>query len=131
MPELDRTQPTPHEIYYAARRAADAFLPSEAQNDIQIILKRGYQGEKVDNDVLRIVSRDEGAREWMAQALYLEVNTRGYVALPGELTPIPARSLWRCPEEGCGFAWRVLRKGRPVPPCPIHDVPLVPVRGEE
>ncbi len=121
----DRNHPTPREIYYAARRVAH-LLPEDEREELMALLKRGYKGENVHHTALRILSRSPQAREWLNAALYGPVpGMRGFAHLPGHPGPIAARSLWRCPQ--CGFQWRVLRKGRPVPPCPHDGAALYPV----
>jgi len=127
MTHLDRTQPTEREVYYAARRARDLLPPGE-QTRLDALLRRASRGEKVDNAILKLLRPYDQARDWMVNALYLGGETRQYATLPGEVGPIPARSLWVCPK--CGFQWRVLRKGRPVPPCPYDGTPLVPFTPE-
>lgn len=122
MSKLDPSQPTPREVYYAARRYL-AHLPPEMQQTVRELLRRARAGEKVDNAILETVSRNPQAREWLRLALFTEEVTRlGYEQLPGMPGPIPARSLWVCPQ--CGFQWRVFRRDRPVPRCPNDGSPL-------
>ena len=119
----DRTKPTPREIYYAARQAAAALPPEEREQVLELI-RRGNKGAPVHHEVLEYFQKYPRLRDWLKQALFLSGTLRGYAPLPGQPGPIPARSLWVCPQ--CGFQWRVLRKGRPVPPCPYDGSPLVP-----
>ena len=123
MKKTDRTKPTPREVYYAARRAS-FMLPEEQQTELDALLKRGYKGAQVHRDVLGYFDDKKPAYEWLQQALYTASTVKGYATLPGSVGPIPARSLWVCPK--CDFTWRVLRKGRPVPPCPHDGLKLVP-----
>lgn len=122
MPKPDPSQPTPREVYYAARRYLP-YLPQELQQAMRDLLRRAQAGEKVDNAILETVSRDSKARKWLSVALLTDEAARmGYELLPGPPGPIPARSLWVCPQ--CGFEWRVFRRGSPVPPCPKDGLPL-------
>ncbi|MCS7249188.1 MAG: hypothetical protein NZ840_13250 [Anaerolineales bacterium] len=120
----DADTPTPREIYYAARRIA-FLLPEEAQQTLKTLLKQGHRGASTHHQVLELVRTSPQALAWMRAALYAAEPTRAYEGLPGLPGSIPARSLWECPK--CGFPWRVLRKGRPVPPCPYDGSPLVRV----
>ncbi len=119
----DRTQPTPREIYYAVRRLLP-LLPAEERQAIIELLKRGQKGEAVETTLLRRLKPFSRIRKWLSQALYTppEAGARTHTMLPGTIGEIPARSLWCCPK--CDFSWRVLRKGRPVPPCPKDGSPL-------
>ncbi|PWH18341.1 MAG: hypothetical protein DDG60_00685 [Anaerolineae bacterium] len=112
----DPSTPSTAEILYAARRAA-SLLPEKEQETLKTLLLRARRGDKVTVHILNVLSKSPSAQGWLQHALYAPpLNTRGYEGLPGDPVEIPARSLWRCPK--CGFTWRVLRKGRPVPPCP-------------
>lgn len=122
MPKPDPSEPTPREVYYAARRYLP-HLPSEQQSKVQELLQNARSGEKVDNAILETVSRDARAKEWFREALFTEEAVRlGYEPLAGLPGPIPARSLWVCPQ--CSFQWRVFRRDRPVPRCPNDGSPL-------
>jgi hypothetical protein len=123
------SQPTPKEIYYAA----DQYLPylsEPLQSQIQALLEEAQAGKKRDTIILSLISDDKAARQWMRMALFgkqFETLQRGYEPLAGGgPTSVPANSRWKCPE--CDFEWRVLRKGRPVPNCPEHNVALVHIK---
>lgn len=118
----DRFNPTPFEVYYAARRAAQKLPPAQQAEVVELIRKT--RSRKKTHQVLAHFQDRPDLRAWLESALYLGDGARGFAQIGGDLTPIPARSLWVCPE--CGFQWRVLRKGRPVPPCLFDGTPLVP-----
>lgn len=122
MPKSNPFQPTPREVYYAARRYLP-YLPPELQQATKELLRRARSGEKVDNALLEMLSGDPAAKQWLQAALIGGEAARLYEPLPGASDSIPAFSLWVCPK--CGFEWRVYRKGRPVPPCPGDGSPLV------
>ncbi len=128
--DLQRIDPTAQEIYYAARRVLDQ-LPPEEQEKLRPLLKRGQADPASTDEVLKRLKSHSQIREWLLAALYPppEAATRSYVTLPGGPGPIPVHSLWRCPQ--CGFTWRVLRKGRPVPPCPRDGATLILVQSKE
>jgi hypothetical protein len=114
----DISQPIPEEIYYAAEQYLPR-LPDELQAQILALLARAHSGQKCDNAILSLMSDDQDARRWMRQALFGDqfgTLKGGYDPLAGTPTSIPSNSRWDCPQ--CGFEWRVLRAGRPVPPCP-------------
>lgn len=125
----DPSIPSPGEIRYAARRAA-FLLPEKQRKALQALLRRKPKDLPL-NEVLALFRDTPQAREWLQRALYLSepAGTRIYEGLPGQPGEIPARSLWKCPR--CGFTWRVLRKGRPVPPCPYDGSELERVPPEE
>ncbi len=122
MPQIDRANPTPAEVYYAARRAAEQ-LPATEREELLGLIRRTHKDRKAHHQVLKRFQNYPGLRSWLDKALFLSDRTKGFAQLSGDLTPIPARSLWVCPQ--CGFQWRVLRKGRPVPPCPRDGSELV------
>lgn len=124
----DITQPIPEEIYYAAEQYLP-HLPEEIQPQILALIERARSGQKCDNAILFLISDDKEAREWMRKALFgAQLGTlKGvYEPLAGTPTSIPANSRWVCPK--CGCEWRVLRAGRPVPPCPKDYSVLVQVK---
>ena len=124
----DITQPIPEEIYFAAEQYLP-HLPEELREQIRLLLERARSGQKCDNAILSLISEDEGARRWMRQALFgaqLDTLRGSFEPMAGVPTSIPANSRWVCPE--CGFEWRVLRAGRPVPTCPKDDSVLVHVK---
>ncbi len=124
----DPSLPTPFEIRYAVRRAAE-LLPEAEKNSLLELLQN--QDKVPPVKLLAFFQETPQGREWLQRALYLSgaEQARGYETLPGQPGEIPARSLWKCPR--CGFTWRVLRTGRPVPPCPRDGSPLEPVVPKE
>ncbi|MFN3743036.1 MAG: hypothetical protein ACK4VW_10295 [Anaerolineales bacterium] len=122
----DPSLPSPAEIRYAVKRAA-FLLPEKERKALQALLRRKPIPEQ---QLLALFRETPAARQWLERALYWSSSeqTRGYEGLPGEPGEIPARSLWKCPQ--CDFTWRVLRKGRPVPPCPRHGLELEPALKE-
>lgn len=113
----DPSVPTPFEIRYAVKRAA-LLLSDQERKALQALLRK--KPATPLHQVLAFFRDKPAAQQWLQDALYPSPSEpiRGYVGLSGQPGEIPARSLWKCPQ--CGFTWRVLRKGRPVPPCP-HD----------
>ena|SRR5205085_1061108 len=112
------SNPTPEEVYYATEQYLP-ILPQEVQSQVDILLEQARSGKKVDNAILSLISDDEYARKWMRKALFGEDIARvmgSYDPLPGGPVSVPANSVWECRQ--CDFEWRVLRAGRPVPPCP-------------
>lgn len=125
----DPSTPSTAEILYAARRAA-SLLPEQEQETLKTLLLRARRGDKVTARILNVLGKSPSAQSWLQHALYSPpLSTRGYEGLPGDPVEIPARSLWSCPK--CSFTWRVLRKGRPVPPCPHDGNTLERVLAEE
>ncbi len=120
--KTDRTTPTPRDVYYATRRVR-FMLPEAKQTQLLDLLGRGHKGEDVHQAALDFYRNSQNALVWLQSALYLRNSPKGYAELSGQPGPIPARSLWVCPQ--CGFSWRVLRTGRPVPPCPHDGTTLV------
>ncbi len=58
-----------------------------------------------------------------------EDNTRSvkrFEPLPGEAQPIAATK-YLCSEADCDISWVRRSVGQPIPECPVHHVPLVPV----
>lgn len=51
---------------------------------------------------------------------------KGYEPLPGQGQPLTAAK-YVCPEPGCNYTWSRRSVGQPIPECPNHRVPLVPV----
>ena len=129
--EVPMSTPTPEEIYYAAEK----YLPNltrELQAKLTPLLERALLGEKVDNTIIDLLSKDAAARYWMKLALFGEVDGvqyRGYEPLAGKPTSIMASSRWVCPQGN--FEWVVLRAGRPVPPCPKDNSVLIPAKTKE
>ena len=121
--------PTPEEIYYAAEKYLSLLSEPLASQIKALILDQSQTGQKVDNDILTLISEDENARKWMREALFGgesgQIIRADYSPLPGGLLSVSANSIWICPKIGCGFEWRVIRTGRPVPTCPRHFSVLV------
>lgn len=114
----DTSQPTAEEIYYAVEQYLPN-LPEALQAPARSLLARASAGEKMDNALLALISEDAQARTWLRQALFGGETARlmgDYAPLPGSPLSVPANSLWICPQ--CGFEWRVVRAGRPLPSCP-------------
>ncbi|MCS7011197.1 MAG: hypothetical protein NZL98_07495, partial [Anaerolineales bacterium] len=124
------SMPSSFEIAYALRRVA-FLLPEKKQAELRALLRqdRPENVERAISEALRVVRSSRKAREWLEHALYFSGEKLGHAGLPGQPTQIPARSLWKCPQ--CDFTWRVLRKGRPVPPCPYDGSVLVRVSSPE
>ena len=125
MPQ-ETSHPIPEEIYYAAEQYLP-LLSEPLQSQIRALLAEARAGEKRDNAILLQISEDRAAHQWLRSALLGEPVSgetvmRGYEPLPGGGPAVPANSLWRCPR--CGFEWRVLHAGRPVPPCPRDGTAL-------
>lgn len=124
----DPSLPTPFEIRYAVKRAA-LLLSDQEREDLQALLRK--KPPTPLNQVLAFFQDKPAAQQWLERTLYPSPSelTRSYEGLSGHPGEIPARSLWKCPQ--CGFTWRVLRKGRPVPPCPNDGSRLEPVLKKE
>jgi hypothetical protein len=120
---------TSEELIYAAEMLLPALSPA-MQESLSPLLARARKHERVDILIVDLLSDDEAASRWMRLALFSgqdELLYKGFERSAGNLGPIPANSIWVCPESDCDFRWRVLRAGRPVPPCPIHGCDLVPL----
>ena len=119
---------TSEELIYAAEKLLPA-LSSALQESLAPLLARARKGERVDIMIVDLLSDDEAASRWMRLALFGgqdETLYRGLEPLAGDLGAVQASSVWVCPKPECDFDWRVTRKGRPVPPCPHHNLQLVP-----
>lgn len=124
----DSSYPTPEEVYYAAEQYLP-HLQEDLQRQVRTLLERARSGQKVDNAIISIISEDKSARKWMRQVLFtgdIAKLMRNYEPLAGNIVSVPANSVWICPK--CGFEWRVLRAGRPVPPCP-KDYSVLHING--
>ncbi len=115
------SDPTPEEIYYAAEQYLP-LLSDELQTQSHALLEQARSGKKVDNAIVSLISDDEGARKWMRKALFggnVAEVMGSYDPMIGNAISVPANSMWVCSNLECsGFEWRVIRNGRPVPPCP-------------
>ena len=122
---------TTEELIYAAEKLQPALSPA-LQESLAPLLARARKGERVDIMIVDLLSEDETASRWMRLALFSgqeEMLYRGLEDKPaGDISSIQASSIWVCPQKDCKFEWRVLRKGRPVPPCPHHNIQLVPAK---
>jgi len=123
----EKSQPTPQEIYSAAEACLPHLRP-DLQERLAALLAEARAGQRRANRILDLTSQDPRASAWMQTALFGESadTLRGYEPLAGGgPAHVPANSRWVCPQ--CGFEWRVLRAGRPLPPCPRDGSALVRV----
>ena len=122
---------TGEELIYAAEKLR-LYLPRALQKKLDALLARAQDGERVDIQIVDLLSADAEASEWMRQALFGgpgQARHRRYDRPGGELGSILATSSWKCPK--CDFSYSLSRAGRPVPPCPKHKCPLVPAGQED
>lgn len=116
------------DVLYATEKIL-AILPAEQQQTIRSLLERARQGEKVDNFIVDELAKNRRIRQWLKQALGLDRSVEmAYDPLAGDIGDVSAE-MYVCPEGD--FAWEVRRAGQPIPPCPVHNVPLVPQTSQD
>ncbi len=110
------------DVLYAAERIF-AFLDPDRQTAVRSLLERAKQGEKVDNFLIDELRKNPKIRKWLKHALGLSKDVvMAYDSLPGDVGSISA-PVYVCPHGD--FEWEIWREGQPIPPCPVHNVPLV------
>lgn len=120
--------PEPNDVYYAAEQLL-VYLDDDTKSALTVLLDRGRNGEKMDDQILDLLSANPAVYQWMRSAVFGEreiSNRRGYRPAVGELGTVDAQK-WYCPK--CNFTWRINRAGQPIPPCPRDGVDLAPHKG--
>ncbi len=120
--------PEPEDVYYAAEQLL-LFLDAETKSALTGLLVRARNGEKLDEQILLLLSAKPTAHQWILMAVFGErgtSNRRGYQSTSGELGTVDAQK-WYCPR--CSFTWRVNRAGQPIPPCPRDGIALALHKG--
>lgn len=56
----------------------------------------------------------------------MTLSIKGFEPLPGEAQPIAATQ-YSCSKANCDISWVRRSVGQPIPNCPVHHIPLVPV----
>ena len=128
------------DILYAARAlhpyldkilGQDRALPLE--KEIDDLLQRAEEGEKVDNLLLDRLTQEEELRQWLKETFAGE-RLRGLAKasrLPGDAGSVETKR-YICSKPGCTFTWYLRRVGQPIPKtCPIDGAKLVPVDTQE
>jgi hypothetical protein len=108
--------------------------PEEAEKvdrELVELLAEANAGRIDDSDkrVLCLLGQHDSTLEWVSEYLRARSpkgdekvqGTRGYAALPGEMTPI-ARVQYRCPQND--YVWRRRTVGAAIPVCPTHQAKL-------
>lgn len=116
------------DVIYAARKIV-SLLDEKQQEVVQDLLARAERGEKVDNFLIDELRQDRRIRQWLRQALGLSKDVvMAFDPLPGDIGRVSA-PVYVCPHGD--FEWEIRRVGQPIPPCPVHDVPLMPQQKED
>jgi hypothetical protein len=107
---------------------AETIQPVDQQ--LADLLARANAGETVDNLVLELLAETDSTRQWMFEFLQNKRSldsrgepTKGYSPLPGQGSRIAAPK-YACPMGD--YTWYRPRVGVNPPPCPTHNVALVP-----
>ncbi|GEM_PF-5917968 len=118
-------------VLYATRKLLPyltALVGEETSHSLRARLRellQKRQAQAVDNLVIDLLSDHPPLRSWLNQALQGDPFTeQRYTSLPGG-RQVTART-WVCPQAGCNFSWHIPKKGAPIPPCPLHQGPLIP-----
>lgn len=111
------------DVIYAAQKIAP-LLDEARRQTVESLLARAAHGEKVDNFLIDELRQDPHIRRWLRDALGLSKEvTLAYDPLPGNIGSVTA-PVYVCPHGD--FEWEIRRVGQPIPPCPVHNEPLVP-----
>lgn len=120
----------PEKIFAAARKMLPE-LGEETRAQVEALLGRAGQEEKVDLKILALLTQDE-TRQRFSELLDREAehttsdwHTLGYQGLPGTLPPSPGL-VYVCPVKGCPERFEISEEGEKPPRCPTHDKELVP-----
>ncbi|RPI32999.1 MAG: hypothetical protein EHM70_07390 [Chloroflexota bacterium] len=121
---------TGQEILFAVRQLRPYMekmseeISPEMVSEIDRLLACADAGEKVENLLMDVCAGHALLRSWLAVALDVDSGgLRSYGRLPGNTSQIAAVK-YACPHKGCSFEWPVSKAGQPVPPCPVHLIPL-------
>jgi hypothetical protein len=112
--------------YLAKLLEADSEVVDHELSDL---LAKAQVGQKIDNQILDLLSRQESTRVWIVQYLALkrppeqEVE-RLYSGLPGESVPPPVPK-YACPRGD--YVWYRPAVGVEVRDCPTHHIRLEPI----
>jgi len=120
----------PEKIFAAARNMLPE-LGEEARAQVEALLGRAGQEEKVDLKILALLTQGE-TRQRFSELLDQEAehttsdwHTLGYQGLPGSLPATPGQ-VYVCPAEGCTERYEISEEGEKPPRCPKHGNELVP-----
>ncbi|MGB9873081.1 MAG: hypothetical protein ACPLYD_15670 [Anaerolineae bacterium] len=113
----------PEAIYRVFRDLLDETPPS-LRADIEALLARAEQGEKTDNQLLKLARRDRAFLQRVNTRLQILESTRGFDALPGPSSPTPGET-YVCPVKGCDYRRVIAEIGEDPGECPIHHQRLV------
>lgn len=114
----------------AIRSHLDELIATKAvavEQELANLLREAETGQNVENRILRLLSRHDASREWMAKFLREEgrsETTRLFKPPPGKGEPVQA-SKFVCPE--CDYVWFRRTVGQSAPHCPTHNCPLEPI----
>ena len=95
--------------------------------EVDVLLTAAGHDEEVDMRLTNLLSKNPKARSWMKSALFVEGER--FEPQPG-FTPVPA-TRYVCPVLECQFGYIPFKIGRPIPPCPVHNRALVPIKDKE
>ena len=104
--------------------------------DLDILLDRYRSEASIEDLIFARLMEQDNVRKWLESAFQLDADSGalskgldsviGYDSLIGDPRPVNALR-YMCPMVECGFDYYVNRAGRPIPPCPFHNVSLKPV----
>ncbi|MEL7358244.1 MAG: hypothetical protein AAFN40_16975 [Cyanobacteria bacterium J06560_6] len=136
------------DVIRAANRIQD-YLPSlfgddkaaVIQENLSELLSLSENGQKVDTQILQLLTGETPTREWLLDLFQkegkLSGNTipkdrGGHQLPPGQpLSPAPNTYRYYCPTENCKFSQALTGSAEPIPDCPIHDCQLVSITNFE
>jgi hypothetical protein len=104
-------------------------LAPDAVPELDVLLDRLKSGEPVDDDVFELLTRTGPLRRRVNHLLPAEEDVAkggagyNYQEMPGHGEPVAA-AMYICPEGD--YRYPVLEVGEQVPPCPKHNIPLIP-----
>jgi hypothetical protein len=104
----------------------EARQAAEIDKKLAELLAQSQTDLKVDNQILKLLAKEEATRTWLAA--FLEHNlppevTRFYSPPPGIIGPVPGMTKFVCPEGD--YIWYRRSVGEQIPQCPTHQLELV------
>jgi hypothetical protein len=106
-------------------------LRDDMKQQLETLLNRADAGEKVEIEIIDLLSQNEPIRKWMKLRMSGKDGSRFPFSLPGDPGVISNSSIWICPRFDCNYNLPVLQAGESAPHCKIHSATAMIISTEK